>query len=227
MSAAALPNHRLVDLTMPLQNGMQFHPSHFGPSITPYKKLSPQSSAAFSLILNSHSGTHIDAPAHVVEGGTTVDQIELGVLIGPAQIVRLSPESRSLIGPDDLPPIRAPRVLLHTQWSDRRLGQSEYYEAHPILTPEAALRLVEQGVVLVGLDSPSPDYRPGETHRTLLSNGVVIVENLVNLGRAADDTVIAILPLVVDGSDACPVRAVAGLDLLDGGNGARVQDGRS
>jgi kynurenine formamidase len=198
----------LIDLTMPLANGMSSHPSHFPPSIVPYHDVRLHGSAASRVVFSSHSGTHIDAPAHYFADGQTVDKIPLDTLIGPAHVIRVSTGPRSTIEPQNLPPIPGPRILLHTAWSED-WARPGYFDDFPILSPAAADVLVAAGVALIGFDSPSPDHRPGATHRVLLGSGVVIVENLVNLRYLPSEVDLLVMPLPLVGADACPVRAVA------------------
>lgn len=199
-----------IDLTMPIAEGMPFNPDHFPPDVTPYARIETHGWSASKLVLDSHLGTHMDAPSHFVAGGRTLDQIPLDVLIGPAQIVHLGQVGeREALTPAHFPPISQPRLLIHTGWSERALGTPAYFDRYPYLTPEAAIYLADRGVRLVGLDCPSVDYDPGETHVALLSRGTVIIENLVHLDRLSADCALFALPLPIKGGDGCPLRAVA------------------
>ena len=164
--------------------------------------------------LGSHSGTHLDAPSHVVEDGAGVDGLPLDRLVGPAALVDLRD-----LGPRE--PVvwerlaghaRPGRMLvLHTGW-DRFWG-STAYEEHPYLSADAAWRLVAAGVRTVGIDALSIDETGGEAlpaHEALLSAGCVVVENLTNLAAVDHpDALLSVLPLPLRGSDGSPVRAVA------------------
>jgi len=199
-----------VDLTIPITSTMPFNPDHFPPEISTYGSIERDGWAASRLVLSSHLGTHIDAPSHFIAGGPAVDQIPLDVLIGEAQVIDVRHvTSGKPIEPDDLPDIESPRVLLYTGWSEEQLGTLDYFSAHPYLAEAAAARLISRGVRLFGIDSPSVDYHPSETHKVILGNGGVIVENLVNLGLLPGICNVAILPLRLQGVDGSPVRATA------------------
>ncbi len=199
-----------IDLTMPIAAGMPFNPDHFPPEITPYASIETHGWSASKLILDSHLGTHMDAPSHFVQGAATLDQIALEVLVGTAQVVHLDNvgEKEALL-PQRFPVINQERLLIHTRWSGRTLGSPDYFARYPFLTPEAAEHLVNMGVRLVGIDCPSVDYDPGKMHIALLSRGTVIIENLVNLDRLPERCMLIALPLPIKGGDGCPLRAIA------------------
>ena len=80
---------RLADLTMPISPGMLVNPDHFAPEISTYATLDSHGWEARRLVLDSHLGTHLDAPSHFVADTATVDQADLAVLIGEAQVIHL------------------------------------------------------------------------------------------------------------------------------------------
>jgi arylformamidase len=199
-----------IDLTLPISPGMPFNPDHFPPEITSYAAIETHGWRASRLLLDSHLGTHMDAPCHFVAGASTLDQVGLDVLIGPAQVVHLGRvDEQEALTPAFFPSIEQERVLIHTGWAERALHTPAYFKRYPFLTPEAGAYLAERGVRLVGIDCPSVDYDPGETHVALLSRGTVIVENLVNLDRLPATCALMALPLPIKDGDGCPLRAVA------------------
>jgi len=107
-------------------------------------------------------------------------------------------------------------VLFSTGWKDRA-GTADDYEGFRSMTLEAAQLLVDQGVGLVGLDTPSVDGRmdgkPSYPSREILCRaGVPIVEGLINLRAllpAEGELLFAAVPLELRGIEAFPVRVVA------------------
>lgn len=167
---------------------------------------------ASGLRMSLHCGTHMDAPFHFFNDGATIDAVALEACFGPAVVVRAG-DARE-IGPEtitgrEVEIQRTRRVIFDSGWSGR-WQMSEFFTRHPVLAAELARRLVELGVVLVGVDFPSVDRPPHETHEVLLGNGVLIVENLANLEQLPSEveTFVA-LPLRIGGRDGSPVRAVA------------------
>jgi len=203
---------RLADLTMPIGPGMLVNPDHFPPEISPYATLESHGWAARKLVLDSHLGTHLDAPAHFVAAAPTVDELDLGVLIGEAQVIHLAGvQAGQIICAADLQPVTGRRVLLDTGWAARGLGQAEYFRQAPYLGPDAAQALLAAGVQLLGVDLPSVDLNGG-VHVALLGKGCLIVENLTGLTVLPGSCQLTVLPLPIVNGDGSPVRAVAGYE---------------
>jgi arylformamidase len=165
-----------------------------------------------SLNMGVHSGTHMDAPAHFIPGGRGIDEIDLDVCFGTAQVVDFSAREISLVGRAELSAALqadATRVLLKTSNSSLWQGK-EFDRAFVGLAPDGAQFLVERGVRLIGIDylSIAPFADPATVHRILLSAGVLIVEGLDLSHVDAGDYTLACFPLRLAGAEAAPVRAV-------------------
>ena len=159
------------------------------------------------LCCGSHSGTHVDAPRHLLPDGAGVESLALDSLIGPCRVFDLSGRGGVL----DAAEIRAlqlhgvRRALLRTSsvpfWRRRAAGGA-------VLTPAAAELLAAGGLELLGIDglsveAPSGD---GEVHRLLLSAGTIILEGLDLCAVAAGDYELLCLPLLLPGGDGAPCR---------------------
>lgn len=215
------PPPRVVDLTHPIAAGMPFYPGTESPSVASAFTVADHGFAELRLTLLTHTGTHLDTPAHMLAGGPDLDAYPADRFVGPAAVVDARGLDDGVIRRDLLvahaPAIaRAAFVLLHTGWSDR-WGQETYFSGYPVLDREAAGWLADHaGLRGVGVDavsfdaSGSVDY---PVHRVLLGRGLVLIENLTNLaalgGRQA---LLCCLPLKVAQGDGAPVRAVALLD---------------
>lgn len=163
------------------------------------------------LSFGSHTGTHIDAPAHLLKGGMTVDQIPLPNLIGPCLVVDLT----DLRGEIDVAllkklPIKGVRRLLFHTRNSMLWDQSGFVEDFAALTPAAAGYLVELDVQLVGIDYLSVEggESQGKVHRILLDAGVIILEGLNLVGVSRGEYELICLPLKIRGGDGAPCRAV-------------------
>jgi kynurenine formamidase len=173
------------------------------------------------LHLGTHTGTHLDAPAHSIADGATLDAVALDDLVAPLVVLQATGRSaRDRIGVDilDAAPKIAPGdiVAVRTGW-DARFGDDSYLE-HPVIDVDLATALWAGGVRVLGVDTLNPDpSSPGDdgswalpVHEFWLGNGGVIVENLAALDRVpASGAEAIILPLRLDGLDGAPVRAVA------------------
>ena len=204
----------IIDLSHPLVTGMPVYPGGPGVRITPALELGEHGGAVSRLDLGSHAGTHLDAPSHSIAGGRTVDEIPLGLLVGPALILRASGTARARIEEGDLGlPDRLPGIVcIATGW-DRRFGTDEMLR-HPSLSLSLVEALWERGARVLGVDALSPDATDGgdgtlPVHEFWLGRDGVIVENLRGLEFLPDEVEMSLLPLRVDGGDGSPVRAIA------------------
>ena len=161
-----------------------------------------------SITTTLHVGAHADAPRHTAPHGEPIDRRPLGLYYGPCEVVDV-PGAAGRIRPADLPgPVRAPRVLLRTgTFPDPERFERGFASLSPALVDD----LAAQGVVLVGIDTPSVDPFDDallEAHGALLRNGMANLEGLV-LGHVAPGLyTLAAFPLRIEGGDGSPVRAV-------------------
>jgi arylformamidase len=161
-----------------------------------------------------HVGTHVDAPRHFLNEGSTVEQLSLEVLTGPCYVTQL-PDGIEAITSEVLDRTEITsemkRVLFGTSnshfWAR---GESKFQTDFVAITEDGAEWLVERGVQLVGVDylSVAPYNESIPTHVVLLKAGVVIVEglNLSKIMRGFYD--LYCLPLKIAGSDGAPARAI-------------------
>lgn len=162
-----------------------------------------------------HTGTHVDAPAHHLPGGATIESLAHEVLVGPCVVVDLG--GLETVDRSDLEERVecTPRRLLlktdnSTRWSPR------FREDFTGLTVEAARWTVEQGVALLGIDylSVQPYGGSDEVHRLLLGAEVVLLEGVDLSGIAPGAYELVCLPVKLAGAEAAPARAL--LRPLDG-----------
>ena len=164
------------------------------------------------LDVGSHSGTHVDAPAHFIPGGLTVDALDLGVLMGPAFVVHaLEADVLSEDVLEGLLPPGVERVLFRTRNSDRwARGDTEFHEDYVAISEGGARWLVARGVRLVGVDylSVAPFSEPVGAHRVLLRAGAIPVEGLNLHGIDQGPYHLVCLPLRIAEGDGAPARAI-------------------
>ena len=156
-----------------------------------------------------HLGAHADAPSHYGRSAPSIDQRSLDYYFGRCQLIHLSVPRRAIVRPSDLPrSIQAERVLLATGTFPDRTRLNQDFAA---LDASLVDTLHEQGVRLIGVDTPSVD--PFESkdlpaHRAFLANDMAILEGLVLAHVPEGIYELIALPLPLVGFDASPVRAV-------------------
>lgn len=208
----------VVDLSHPLDaRHISIYPGDPEFKCCPHTTIDRDGYSVQSISMGSHTGTHIDAPAHFIVGGKTIDQIPLSSLTGPALVIDLIHKGeREIITWDDLVGYSErmkPGVilLLRTGWS--RYWATPKYVNHPFLTRDAAKQIVTRGVSVLGIDTFSPDETEGSgdfgVHEVFSAAGNVIVENLTNLELIGPDFIVSLAPLNLQGGDGAPARACA------------------
>jgi arylformamidase len=208
---------RIYDVSVPLSEATPTYPGDPEIEIRSWKSLAAGDSANVSLLhMGAHSGTHVDAPAHFIEGACRVESLSLETMIGEAQVVAV-PENITSIDAGFVAANCQPgreRVLFKTRNSNFWSGEDPVFQtdfAHIDLS--AAEYLVSQGIKLVGIDYLSIERFKSEmyeTHLALLSKGIVILEGLDLREVVAGIYELICLPLRIAGGsgDGSPVRAV-------------------
>ncbi len=205
---------KLYDITVPFSTELPVYPGDPAVQIIQVASLAAGDICTVShLSFGSHTGTHVDPPAHFIAGMATLDELSLDVLIGPARVVDVGE-----IGAIDVATIDAAnlagveRVLFKTRNS--RLWQASaqtFEEGFVYLETDAAERLVELGVKLVGIDYLSIEkfnFEQPTTHYALLGNNVVIVEGLNLTDVAVGEYELICLPMKIRNGDGGPARVV-------------------
>jgi arylformamidase len=189
---------RIIDVSVPVRPGMITYPGD------PEVRLERVSSIADGDVVNLsrldlgvHSGTHVDAPLHFVDGGPSVETLPLDVLVGPCVVV----EGLDVAA---VPP-GAERVLFKTP-NGRLWEREEFTEDFAELDGEAARALVAGGVRLVGIDYLS--IGDEEAHRILLGAGVVAVEGLDLREVEPGEYRLVCAPLKLVGAEGAPARVL-------------------
>lgn len=207
----------IYDVSLPLSSATPTYPGDPGIEIKQWQALASGDAANVSLIhFGLHSGTHVDAPAHFIQGGAKVDALPLQTLIGEVEVVEVS-EDIKVIDENFIAAncIRgSQRVLFKTRNSSFWNNPEEGFRVdYTYIDSSAARRLVESGIKLVGIDYLSVegfDTEKYETHHILLSNEVVILEGLDLRKVAAGLYELICLPLKIAGGsgDGAPARTI-------------------
>lgn len=201
------------DISLPIVNDGLVYPGNPPISVTPQQEVSKGASANVSaLAFGSHTATHVDAPKHFFDDGISVDALPLDVLMGPAVLICVEDDVMA-IGEKELKLHELKhhtRVLIKSRNSSFN-RERDFHKDYTYLAPDGAAYLVSLGVKLVGVDYLSVEqFHSGHhrTHRTLLENGVIIVEGLDLSMPAMGPYELRVLPLRIAGIDGAPARAV-------------------
>lgn len=174
---------KLIDLSCIIEDNMPVYPGDSMTGLKQVKNLQEDFYNNHRLDISMHSGTHIDSPMHLTESKEYIYEMPLESFIGIGCIidVRNQPiikeklEYKELIEENSI-------VLLYTGW-DQEYGKNSYYESHPAIDISFAKLLIDKNIKMLGIDMPSPDRYPFETHKLLFKNKICIMENLRNLDK--------------------------------------------
>jgi kynurenine formamidase len=205
----------IFDLTHPIQPDISVYPGDETPVITSTATIDHDGYQAHRLTFTTHSGTHIDAPAHILPKAKTLDQFPASHFQGRALVVDCR-DLQGEISRATLEPLLTGQevefILLLTGW-DRHWRTDAYLSGFPILSVEAAQWLANLNLKGIGLDALSID-QPNSiqlpNHRSFLAKEIVIIENLTKLATIPNPTCqLYCLPLLISGTDGAPARVFA------------------
>ena len=202
-----------IDVSVPLRTGMVHWPGN--PPVIIERRCNRDrgdSSNVSVLSLGSHTGTHMDAPAHFIDSGATIDQAPFSAVIGQARVIEI--KDTESIKASELKSHRIRRgekILFKTRNSKHCWKTDVFAEDFVYLSTEAAEFLARSRIQTIGMDylSIAGSKNGGhETHRTLLESGIWIIEGL-DLSRIRPGKYDLIcLPLRIAGGDGAPSRAL-------------------
>jgi kynurenine formamidase len=205
----------IIDLTQTLGNGITCYPGTLEPNFEILSTVEEDGSAVIKMCMNSHTGTHMDAPAHFVAKSKTLDQIPIYDMIGKGYVVNCKNEqeiSIELLKHFKNHIADAQYILFYTGW-DQKWNTPRYLDPFPVLTEDARDWLLQFPLKGIGYDTISADPIDSvefPNHYAILGNGILIIENLCHLDKLLDKSFeFYTIPLKIKDSDGSPVRAFA------------------
>ena len=204
---------KYIDLTHTVVSGMPVYPGDTAPEIVKIADIGTEGHTNYQMNTGMHAGTHIDGPLHMLENGKRLSQIAVESFFGRGRLI--DARGMSVIDTDLLSSagIKKGDIVLVLTGFSKGFWQADYFETYPEVSEGFAKKLVELGVKIVGIDSPSPDRSPFLVHKILLSKEILIIENLTNLEAllGVPHFEIIALPPKFD-TEAAPTRVIARID---------------
>ncbi len=203
-----------VDLTHTIETGMPVYPGTDPVQIAHKFTLAKDGFAELIIRMVSHTGTHIDAPRHMVADGKTLDRYPVSFFIGQAIVLDLGHDdvSPELLSDREQQLQTVDFVLFRTLFS-KKWGTTGYFEDMPSPSLFTIQHICSHKLRGIGIDAISIDPIRSislENHHNILGRGMIIMENLTNLHKLPSQPFRLIaLPLKVDGSDGFSARIVA------------------
>jgi kynurenine formamidase len=208
---------KIIDLSHLLNNQTPVYPGTEKPVFTQANIIDKDGFAETKICMYSHTGTHMDAPGHMISGAKSLDEFEVSQFYGSAICIDCNKVLNATISLNDLLPFgdlikQIDFILLKTLWSEKWLD-NEYFGAFPTLSVQACEWLTGFNLKGIGLDTISIDKMGSQTmenHLIILRKGMVIIENLNNLQDIGNEIfTFSCFPVRYENADGSPVRAVA------------------
>lgn len=205
----------IYDITVPISDHVPIYSGDPIATVEAVTEISHGAPANVSkMCFGVHTGTHVDAPNHFIDGCRRVDQLDLDKLIGKCRVIAIDENAEAVL-PEDLGDLDGiERVLFKTRnsafWNEPEKG---FRTDFTYISPEAARVLVDKGIKLAGIDYLSVERFGSEdfaTHLTLLEAEVVIIEGVDLRKVPAGDYELICLPLKYTGGggDGAPARTI-------------------
>ena len=209
----------LIDMTHTITPEIPIYPGTPVPALTPACTLTRDGFRETLLTLSSHTGTHMDAPAHLLQDGRTLDQMPMSQFSGRATVLDVSGEgpviTESFLQSNYDAIHSADFILFYTGWEERWGTERFLEDTFPVPDEAASKYLVSLGLKGVGTDAISIDRIADQklpVHHTLLKDSVLILENLcLKKVRGRKDFLFFAPPMKFQDTDGSPIRAFAEL----------------
>ena len=210
---------RIIDLTHAMTNGMPVMAGITPPEFRDLADVATDGYAMSQYTFINHTGTHVDAPAHLIAGGASLDDIPLDRLVTDAVTIDLTGHDPGPVGPADLggalDQVRPGDIVLLRSDNAANWGTDAYWHGWCYPDAAAARALIGRGVSGVGFDGPSADPVDSadfELHQMWLGAGKIIIENLAGLAELPARCRIVIAPAEGAQGERGPARVLAFLD---------------
>jgi len=215
---------KLIDLTHILHEDITVYPDTIAPEIEIMNTVEKDGFAELKLTMVLHSGTHIDAPCHILQGTKSLDQFPLEKFMGNAVVIpcvgRKEIDLEYLKSYEDII-VKTDFILFYTGWQNKWMTDG-YFEDCPTLNAASARWIAQFPLKGIGFDAFSVDNVVSAhkitrenlpNHYILLEKEILLIENLTNLDLLpATVFTFQCLPLHVQDADGSPVRAIAMID---------------
>lgn len=196
-----------IDLTIPISPQMSLYPGDEPTKVVMTNQVMQDGFTSHYFSMGTHAGTHIDAPAHMLEAGAGLDSFALDRFIGRGRYVDVAAQGFESV--KQLGNVAGQIVIFNTGMH-KKFGDPSYFEQYPVMTEALAQYLVEQKVKMVGIDAFSVDSDPDHPiHKLLMANNILIIENLTNVaGLEGKEFRVYALPLKLS-TEGAPARVIA------------------
>lgn len=172
----------LIDLSHVIDDQLPTYPGDSSIKLTKTKTFGIDGFTNYQLETGMHSGTHLDGPMHLTSQTKFISEIPLESFCGEGCLLDVRGEMEIRMKDEYRSKIKENSIVLFYTGHDQKYGSSEYFTPQPEIDLELAEFLIAKKTRIIGMDMASPDCSPFNVHQALLNHGVLVLENLTNLG---------------------------------------------
>lgn len=208
----------IIDLSQSINSNIKLYPGSPNVHFLKWSKYSIDGYDSEAIFLSTHTGTHMDAPSHFIEGAESIDDIDVNrFVMKNVHLLKIFKSSNQLITAEDIINSNIDikendSIVFSTGW-EHNYNSDNYISSNPGLSPQAATYLSNKKINAVAIDSPSIDSgieSEFPVHQILLKNNIIIIENICNLAQIDKKIFkLIVIPLRLRGASGSPVRALA------------------
>ena len=199
---------QILDLSHTITNETPVYPGDQAVNIVSAGSFAKEGCLDHSITLGSHTGTHVDAPAHMIVGGKELKDYPIERFVTKSVCIDVT----NGFNAEEIKNSNVTEggsVIFYTGIS-KFFMEDKYWHEYIVLDDECCEVLIDKKVSMVGLDTASADNVDGfPVHKKLLGADILIIENLTNLKELVGNTFeFQALPIKLE-KDGAPVRAIA------------------
>ncbi len=202
---------KIIDISWPITSDITTYKNKSDVQIIQTHSWETSVKRESQLICGMHTGTHIDAPAHFLKSGLTVDQLDLNSVIGPAQVLELSLVTNKITKQDLVNFNITAGAIILLKTSNSNLAANSLFEPNFVYLDSsgaeylASKKIKAVGIDYLGIERNQPEHN---THKILFSAEIIIIEGLRLAHVAAENYELICLPLNIVGQEAALARAI-------------------
>ena len=208
-----LKNMKIIDISWPISTEITGYKNKKTVSLEKTKNFEKDNVRETVITINSHTGTHVDAPAHFLKDGKTIDQIPLDTITGPCTILDMTHITEK-ISREDLDKYKdkiIPNEILLLKTKNSSHSPTKKFNLNFVYLDTSGAQFLKEkkikaiGIDYLGIERNQPDH---QTHTTLMNANITIIEGLRLEDVVPGNYIFICLPLNIIGLDASPARAI-------------------
>jgi arylformamidase len=204
----------LLNLTHSIGADTLAYPGDPKVSLRQRKSIDEHGSNVLEISLGTHTGTHLDAPRHMLKTGKSVTDIGTGFCMGIARCFKMDKILRASDISVLFKKVGTGEAVFIDTGHGRLWNTEDFFTSWPCVSNKVVKLLIGKNIAVMGIDTPSVDAKGDRTknnHKSLLGSGVLIYENLANLDSLGNGEAFVYFsgPMIIENADGAPASVFA------------------